>query len=229
MAGFHLRRDGRTVRLLLDGSRGNALGDARYAAIARAAAAAGPDDILLIRAEGRHFSVGQDLEEFRRAVAADRAAAALRHGADAILAVLECRGTVVVAGQGAAVGGGALLLAAAHVAIMAEDAWLELPELRLGMPLGASVAELMLPPPLVRRMMLTSERVPAAQVSAVGGARVVPADQLGAVAEKAAVTISALRTAALATARECWMAPARSRAASGYRREVEVTFGLLSG
>lgn len=228
MDGFHVRREGRVVTLVLDGHRRNALDDQRYTAIAETADSVEPGQILVLRAEGPHFCAGQDLDQHRAAAEQGRAQEALRHGADALLSVVRCRGLVVVAAQGAAVGAGAVLVAAGDVVVLAGDAELVLPELRLGMPLGASVAELLLPTPLVRRMMITGERVSAAQVAAIGAARVVERGALETTTDDVVSDVVHLSPRALAEARRLWVADARERAALAYEREVDATVALMA-
>lgn len=228
MDGFHVSRDGRVVTLVLDGHRRNALDDRRYTAIAETADSVEPGQVLVLRAEGPHFCAGQDLDQHRTAAEQGRAEEALRHGAGAILSVVRCRGLVVVAAQGAAVGAGALLVAAGDVVVLADDAELILPELRLGMPLGASVAELLLPTPLVRRMMISGERVSAAQVAGIGAARMVERDALAATTDDMVSDVANLSQPALAEARRMWVADERERAARAYECEVDATVALMA-
>lgn len=227
MSGFTLTRDGAVVTVRLDGRRGNAMTRERYAGIRAAAEAVTADQVLVLRGDGDHFCTGQDLREWEAAVAEGRVVAELRHGASAVLAALRCRGPVVVAAQGASIGAGALLVACADVAVLAEDAWLRLPELELGLPLGAAVAERLLPPPLVRRMMLTGERVDAPTLAALGAARVVPRAELDAAVQQVVDALCRVKPGPRAAARRLWGDDERERAATAYEREVEASVALL--
>ncbi len=227
MSGLEVSRGDGVVRLVLDGSRGNALDEERYAGLHAAADSAGPDDVLLLSARGRHFCAGQDLAAHAAAAAAGRSVEALRTGAEAVLAVLECRAPVVVAAQGAAIGAGALLAACADLLVLAEDAWLRLPELRLGLPLGAAVASRLLPGPQVRRMMLDGSDLPAAEVARHGGARLVPRGGLEAAAERAVAGLRGLDRPALLAARALWGDDERARTGRAYRAEVEAAVTRL--
>lgn len=228
MNGLTVTRDGPVVTVRLDGRRGNALNRDRYAAIRAAAEAVAPDQVLVLRGDGDHFCTGQDLREFEAAVAEGRVVEELRHGASAVLAVLRCRGPVVVAAQGAAIGAGALLVACADVAVLTEDAWLRLPELQLGLPLGAAVAERLLPPPLVRRMMLTGERVGAQTLGALGATRVVPRQELDAAVTQIVDALCRIDASPRAVARRLWGDNERLRAANAYEREVEASVAVLA-
>ncbi|GGM54973.1 hypothetical protein GCM10011608_44870 [Micromonospora sonchi] len=229
MSGLTVTTVGAVVTVHFDGSRGNALDHERYAGLRAAAESVTADQVLVLRSAGRHFCTGQDLHQHEAAVAEGRFIEELRHGASAVLAVLRCRGPVVVAAQGACVGAGALLVACADVAVLAEDGWLRLPELELGLPLGAAVAERLLPPPLVRRMMLTGEHVEARMLGSSGAARVVPRSDLDATVTQVVDALCHLDPGRRAVARRLWGDDERERAASAYEREVAASVALLVG
>lgn len=218
---------GRVVTVRWDGSRRNALSRSRYAALAQAARAVSSDQVLVLRSSGPTFCAGQDLDEFTQARAEGRAAEELKHGASAIVSVLRCAGPVVVLAQGAAIGAGALLVTAADVPIVAEGASLRLPELELGLPLGASVAERLLPAPLVRRMLYTGERVDAGVLAEAGAVRMTPPEALEATGEEVIGSLLSLDTSAFGVARGLWDADARAVTARAYEREVEECVRLL--
>lgn len=225
MNGVDLLRVPGQVTLSFDGTRGNALNHVRYAAVRSAAEESRPGEILMIRADGAHFCTGQDLAELQEMAAEGRVEEALRHGADAVRALLRCRGTVVVAAHGGAIGVGALLVAAADVAVLADDTWLQLPELRLGLPLGFAVAKRLLPAPVVRHMMLTDEVVHADRLRTV--ATVVPRDELGERTEMAIAAARAIDPDVRDAARALWGDNERERTARAFEREVEATVRLL--
>lgn len=225
--GYRVEREGRCVTLVLDGTGANALGAARYEGITRVAGATEPDEVLLIRAEGTSFSAGQDLREYAAAQDTGSVAPLLRQGTGAVLALLECPATVVAAVQGPAVGGGALLAAAADVVLFTPAARLRLPELELGMPLGAAVLERLVGAPAARRLALTGAWAEAAEVAAWGGATVVGEGELSA---RTAETVARILTAdhvARSVARHAFGDGERARTAERYRTEVADTIRLL--
>lgn len=224
--GLTVTRVDRVVTVCFDGTRGNALDPARYAGVRRAAEAVAADEILVIRGEGRHFCVGQDLAALHAARVTGRLEQEVLDGAAAVLAILRCRGPVVVAAQGAAVGAGALIVAAADVVVLAEDAWLGLPELELGLPLGGAVARRLLPAPFVRRMMLTGIRATADDIGAAGGATVVGLTELASEADRLAGRITGLDRPALLDARQLW--GDREGAARSYEFEVQAAVAAMS-
>ncbi|MEO9198764.1 MAG: enoyl-CoA hydratase-related protein [Antricoccus sp.] len=226
MSPLSVTRDGGLVTACFDGTRGNALDHDRYASLHTAADSVDAGEVLLIRALGRNFCCGQDLTEYAAAAADGRSAAQLRHGTAAILAVLRCRGMVIVAAQGAAIGAGALIVAAADVVVLADDAWFRLPELELGLPLGLAVAERLAPAPVVRRMMLTGSRLTADRLVEV--ATVVPTADLGAESQRLAEHVAGLDGRAVRTARRLWGADERERAAMAYELEVAASVQALA-
>ncbi len=98
-------------------------------------AAAGEDTRAVVLAgRGPVFSAGADLEWMRAQGRADREAnlASARAMAAAFEAVRRCPKPVVARVQGAALGGGSGLVAAADLAVAAEDARIGFTEVRLG-------------------------------------------------------------------------------------------------
>jgi hypothetical protein len=91
---------------------------------------------VTLRAEGRSFCIGGSLDEF--GTATDLAAAhaiRIEQSASARLNRLGTRATVIV--QGAAIGSGAEIAAAAHRTLGTPDCWFHLPELSMGLIPGA--------------------------------------------------------------------------------------------
>ncbi|TDC66229.1 hypothetical protein E1200_17035 [Actinomadura sp. GC306] len=205
---MRVRREGRLVRATLDRPPVNALDTAAYRWLTETCAGMRPDECLLIDAAGHVFSAGHDRGE-------DATGGGLAVGAAALTAVLRCPAPVVVAAQGPAVGAGALLLAAADVPLIAADAWLRLPELDVGVTVGHGILSRLLPPATASRVLLTSERIPAALL---GDAVARPPDELAPSAEDAARTLLDRAPGLVSLARRSW--GERERAARAYESEV---------
>lgn len=226
--GGWIDRDGLLVHLRFDGTRANALTRARYEALASTAASLVPEEVWCISAHGPTFSAGQDVEELAAARSAGTVEDLLRRGTGAVLALLECRATVVAAVQGAAVGGGALVAAAADVVVMSRGARVRLPEVELGMPLGASVMERLVGGPASRRLALTGAWADADALADLGGV------ELAADAE-ASVAHALERCEALLdvdpsvrqVARSLFGAGEKARCAQLYAREAAASIALL--
>ncbi|QCX27931.1 enoyl-CoA hydratase/isomerase family protein [Nocardioides jishulii] len=225
--GYSVTVDGGLVHLRLDGNEANALGAARYEGITRVASEATEEQVLLLTAAGDSFSAGQNLREYVAAQVQGELTELLTVGTDAVLALLECRATVVAAVQGPAVGGGALLAGAADLVLLSPHARLRLPELELGMPLGASVLERLVGSAAARRMALTGAWVEAREVACLGGARLVAADTLEHEARDLCAQLLAADGRVRAIARRLFSGDERARAAALYRAEVAATIELL--
>jgi methylglutaconyl-CoA hydratase len=155
--------------------RHNAFDEALVEALARAFEELGRDPavrVIVLAGEGRSFSAGADLDWMRRAAgygeAENRADA--RNLARMLRAIDECPRPVVARVQGAALGGGTGLVAAADIAIACEGASFGTTEVRLGL-LPAVISPFVLRaigPREARRLFLTGERIAAVRAQAIG-------------------------------------------------------------
>ncbi|WP_141578390.1 enoyl-CoA hydratase-related protein [Actinomadura sp. WMMA1423] len=205
---MHVRREGALVRATLSRPPVNALDSAAYRWLTGVCASMRPDECLLLDATGRVFSAGHDRGE-------PAAGEALATGVAALTAVLRCPAPVVVAAQGPAIGAGALLLAAADVPVIASDAWLQLPELDVGVTVGQAVLRRLLPPAMASRAFLTSEKIPAADITT---AVVRPPEDLARAATDAAQAILRKSAALVSAARRGW--GEREQTALAYEAEL---------
>lgn len=144
---------------------------------------------IVLASTGRAFSAGADLEMMRRQGEAGEAAnlEQARTLAAMLRAVADCPHPVLARVQGAALGGGAGLVAACDIALAAESAVLGFPEVRLGL-VPATVSPHVIEkvgPGAALRLFLSGERIDAQTALRLGlVARVVPDDHLdGAVDE----------------------------------------------
>lgn len=127
--------DGVLHVLLSRGEKNNALGPALVRALRTALGQAEVGQAVLITAEGRNFCAGGDHDELA-ALPRD----AFRHYlADLVGLFADLAGSqvpVVVGVQRAVVGGGLELCLLADFVVAADDAWFELPQVRLGGRIG---------------------------------------------------------------------------------------------
>lgn len=149
----------------------------------RSAAAAAECRVVLLSAAGRVFCAGADLGEMRAAAEGDEARSQAQAEALAalFLALHDSPKPVIALVQGAALGGGAGLVAACDVALATPEARFGFPEVRLGLipavispyvvaAIGARQA---------RRWFLSGETMSAAQAREVGLVQeIVPAAEL---------------------------------------------------
>lgn len=155
----------------------NALRRAEYDALAQAFTVDGPDAprVVLLRAEGRVWCAGQDLDE----LGSQRDPAAyLRDVTRGVATTVRCPVPVVVQLDGPAIGAGALLVACADIVISTPQASVALPELRVGMRLGRSLVTGFLPARLATYALATGALLDADRLHGVGAvAEVVPAGE----------------------------------------------------
>ncbi|GAA3973383.1 enoyl-CoA hydratase-related protein [Actinomadura viridis] len=143
---------------------------------------------VVLAGEGRMFSAGADLDEFRDDFGAGGAdpAATEREARDGarLAAALESPDIVTIAAvHGAAIGGAAAVVAACGLRLFADDARLLAPELAMGLPLAWGGVERLvrdLGPAVTRDLLLTGRPLTAEEAVARGFAmeRVAPGDLL---------------------------------------------------
>jgi methylglutaconyl-CoA hydratase len=186
----------RGVRVAIEGGIGrvvmcrpekrNAFDDQVIARLTEVVGALSADEsvrVIVLEGEGKVFSAGADMEWMRRMVTADREANITDALALADLyEAIHCAPKAVVAKvHGAALGGGAGLVAAADVAVAAEGTLLGFTEARLGiLPSVISPYVVMkIGPGHARRWFVTGERMKAAEAYRIGLVHdVVPAEKL---------------------------------------------------
>ena len=124
---------------------------------------------IVLTASGKVFSAGADIKEKRDLVeGADGYAAANRLTRDSFLALVESKKPVIAAVNGAALGAGYVMAACCDVIVASERAFFGMPEIDVGLGGGAAFLQRIMPPGKMRRMMLTGERVPAAELYRLG-------------------------------------------------------------
>jgi methylglutaconyl-CoA hydratase len=128
--------------------------------------------VVILAGEGKSFSAGADLDWMRRMSQAGEAEN--RNDAERLAAMLRavagCPKPVVARVQGAAIGGGAGLAAAADIAIAAESAHFAFAEVRLGIA-PATIAPHVIAktgPGRALPLFLTGERISASHAHAIG-------------------------------------------------------------
>jgi enoyl-CoA hydratase len=149
--------------------------------------------LILTGSGSRAFVAGADIAEL--AEQSPRAAQEYALFGQGVLTRLErCRKATIAAVNGFALGGGLELAMACQIRVAAEDAYLGLPEVTLGLIPGFGGTQRL--PRLVGRgkaleMIMTGDRIDAREALRIGLVnRVVPADQLLGICEKMARTIA---------------------------------------
>lgn len=178
---FDLDADG-VATVTLNRPPANAVDRAMYIEIADLFG--NPDQIgsnvraIVLRAAGKHFCAGNDLEEFAT-MTPENGTERMWRVREAFFAIQGCPVPVVGAVHGAALGTGLAIAASCDFVVAAEDARFALPELTVGVMGGARHLARLAPQPLVRRMFFTGEHVAAKEFAAAGGSIVTcPGDAL---------------------------------------------------
>src|SRR5688572_31143835 len=132
-------------------------------------------DVVIVQGAGKHFSAGADLKDAKRwgntqrPLDEQRDIAAL--GYRMARAWEEVPQITLAAIEGYAIGGGLALVAALDWRVIAEDAFVSLPEIALGIPLTwGTLPRLvnLVGPARAKRLSILCERIPAADALAMG-------------------------------------------------------------
>jgi enoyl-CoA hydratase/carnithine racemase len=173
MAGLNVEREGRVLRVTLARpEKRNAFDAALIAELTQAFSDVGDAGAVVLAGEGESFSAGADIEWMRASAVLSEE----ENRADALLArrmlqaVDTCPAPVVARVQGHALGGALGLIAAADIALAAEDAVFAFSEVRLGI-VPAVISPVVLArigPGPARRYFLTGERFGAEEALRIG-------------------------------------------------------------
>ncbi len=139
MSGLRTERDGEVLRITLDRpEKRNALGEAEWAALRRVVDELRASDALhvaVLQATGEVFCAGVDLDLIAEARKRPDGLVKLVERNSAVVQAFEQLPQIVVAAlNGPAVGIAVHLALAADFVLASRDAYLQLPEARLGMP-----------------------------------------------------------------------------------------------
>ena len=184
--------------------------------------------VVILTGRGRVFCAGADIKE-KRALGTEpgtyvRTNRLIR---EAFYCILECGKPVIAAVNGAALGAGMVLTSMCDVVLAADHAVFGMPEIDVGLAGGASFLQRLLPPSKFRRMLLTGERVPAAELYRLGYVEeCVPADRLMAAAMELALTIAAKSPTAVRMTKESFNLVENLPLRDGYRLEQNVIVAL---
>lgn len=188
------------------------------------------DDVraIVFTARGKVFCAGADIKE-KQALGGEPGdhLRANRLTRESFLSLLDSTKPIVAAVNGGALGAGFVMAACCDMIIAAESAFFAMPEIDVGLGGGASILQRILPPSKVRRMMLTGERVPAAEMYRLGAVEaVVPDAQLLPEAIALAGVIAQKSPAAVRTMRESFLTVEGLGLREGFRLEQSYTTAL---
>ncbi len=152
--------------------------DAMAAGLDTASADESVQAVLLCGAGGA-FCSGLDLDEYNADPPPAWLATSGESNAGAHRALAECAVPIVVALERYAINGGAAYALAGDVMVVGENAWLQVGEMLQGLPAPMNMAWLTLrhSPAVTARVLYTGERIPGADLKAMGVAHRVVTDE----------------------------------------------------
>jgi cyclohexa-1,5-dienecarbonyl-CoA hydratase len=162
--------------------------------------------VLLLAAEGRHFSAGASVEEHLPPAHE----ALIPEFLDTVRALHAFPLPVVAAVRGRCLGGAFELVQAADLVVAGEGASFGLPEIHLGVfpPAACALLPGAAPPPVVAELLFTGDALSAARAAEAGLVwRVVPDDDVDAAAGELAARIARHSAAALRATKRALRAP----------------------
>lgn len=225
---FETRISAGIAEVLMDHPPVNAFEPAQLQELARVMDGLSADRavrVVILRSVTRGFCAGIDIKSLAEdpgAISAiNRAAFA------AFRSIHHCRAPVIAAVHGYALGAGLAMVGASDIVFAAEGTKFGLPEINVGMLGGASHALRLLPLQKVRRMYYTGEPILADEMYRLGALeRVVPVEELAAVAAELAATIASKGPRGLEFAKEAMNAIEPVDLEKNYRHEQGYTFEI---
>ena len=183
---------------------------------------------IVLTGRGPVFCAGADIKEKQTLAAGDGDyARANRLTRDAFFCVLDSSKPVIAAVNGAALGAGCVLAACCDMMFASETAVFGMPEIDVGQGGGASFLQRILPPAKVRRMLLTGERVAAAELYRLGAVEAcLPDAQLLAAALEVAGAIASKSPTAVRTLRDSFLTVEALELREAFRLEQNYTTAL---
>ncbi|MCG7344052.1 enoyl-CoA hydratase-related protein [Sporosarcina sp. ACRSL] len=133
--------------------------------------------VVILRAEGRMFSPGGDVNEFK--TLQDRFSEYIDTVKISIDSVYNCHVPVVGVIHGAALGSGMALAACCDILVASDDAVFGIPEIKVGIIGAGEFADLLVPRKVLNYMALTGNPITAQEIQQYGGIhKVVPREEL---------------------------------------------------
>ena len=184
--------------------------------------------VVVLTGRGRTFCAGADIKE-KAAIGGEPGAypATNRLIREAFYCVMECAKPVIAAVNGPAIGAGLVMLSCCDIIVAAEHAVFAMPEIDVGLAGGSSFLQRVMARGRLRRMLLTGERVSAAEMLRLGVIdECVPADELMPAALGLARTIAAKSPVAVRMIKQSFGTVENMTLRDGFRYEQEMTVAL---
>lgn len=184
--------------------------------------------VAIITGAGKMFSAGADLKNRPGPDAPPGTLwQRMRMAREAMYSIMECRKPVIAAINGPAMGAGFGIAVSTDILVIEENAFLNLPEIDVGLMGGARHAMRMLPHSLVSRMVLTGYRVTAQELYRRGIVEAcLPREQLMPYCMELASNIAAKSPLAVSMAKDALVTVGNLSLRDGYRFEQSNTVRL---
>ncbi len=182
--------------------------------------------VLVLQAEGKHFSAGADVGEHMPPEFEEM----IPEFIDTIAAIAAFPQPVIAAVRGRCLGGGFELIQPADLVVAGEGATFGQPEILLGVlpPAACALLEELVSPGLAAEMVFTGDSITAQQAFEAGLVRrVVPDDQVEGEALELAGRMARHSAAALRSAKHALRGGSAARRADALRQAGEVYVGEL--
>jgi enoyl-CoA hydratase len=184
--------------------------------------------VIVLTARGKVFCAGADIKEKRAMGDAPGAyPAANRLIREAFYCILECCKPVIAAVNGPAIGAGMVMATCCDIIIAADHAVFAMPEIDVGLAGGAGFLQRVLPTTKMRRLLLTGDRISAADLHRLGVVEeCVPAAELMSCAIGLAQRIAAKSPVAVRMIKQSFGMVENMTLRDGYRLEQDMTVAL---
>jgi len=183
---------------------------------------------IVLTGAGNSFSAGADIKE--RVGLVQEPGDYLRHNRltrEFFHVVADCAKPVIAAVNGPAIGAGFALMSCCDILLMAEEAWVQMPELDVGLAGGAAFLRRHFSPSTARMLFFTGRRVAAAELYRRGIVEAcLPRVELLAAAQEMAREIAAKSPLAVTKAKHAFSTVETMPFRDAYRFEQSVTIEL---
>ncbi|MBV9785459.1 MAG: enoyl-CoA hydratase/isomerase family protein [Acidisphaera sp.] len=188
------------------------------------------DDVraVILTGAGKFFSAGADIKE--RPSVGREPGDYIRHNRltrEFFYSIMECSKPVIAAVNGAAIGAGLATVLMCDIMLIAEDAYVSMPEIDVGLSGGNKMLMRFFSIPKAKMMFFTGERVPAAELFRLGLVEaVLPPAELMPRAREIAGRIAEKSPLAIKHAKRNFNTVETLSQRDGYRFEQDVTHEL---
>lgn len=184
--------------------------------------------VAILTGTGKMFSAGADLKNRPGPDApAGTMWGRMRMAREAMYSIMECRKPVIAAINGPAMGAGFGLASVCDILVASDNAFMNLPEIDVGLMGGVRHAMRLFPHSLVSTMVLTGYRVTGAELYRLGITQACPAlEELMPYCMELARNIAAKSPTAVAMAKEALATVGNLSIRDGYRFEQSNTVRL---